>query len=336
MLSRHLPDADIVSLYKTLLDLKDCLPAVPRNTAPDPVNIIDPCTAREDRVVQDAVRTLARSAGVTIEELPAAGALTECCGFGGLVFNANPTLTQKINQQRAGQSDQDFLAYCAMCRDRLARVGKKTAHLLDLFWPQTDHPEQRRDPGFSGRHDNLARVKHRMLMELWQESPASPPAQTPAVPVRYSPGVKEILEDHFILESDIQQVLAHVGTGTPPFYNPENGTHIAFFRPARVCFWVAFQKHETGLDIVNAWSHRMQVIPNTLFVPGTPTEPHTETIVCRSCDNGELGFFKNHVEYQGSRFDVVLPQCKNCGMIYISPDIARGRMAEVEKILEDK
>jgi hypothetical protein len=58
--------------------------------------------------------------------------------------------------------------------------------------------------------------------------------------------------------------------------------------------------------------------------------------VCRSCDNGELGFFKNHVEYLGSRFDVVLPQCKNCGMIYISPDIARGRMAEVEKILEDK
>lgn len=256
MLSRHLPDADIVSLYKTLLGLKDCLPAVPRNTAPEPVNIIDPCTAREDHAVQDTVRTLARSAGVAIQELPAAGALTECCGFGGLVFNANPKLTQKINQQRAGQSDLNFLAYCAMCRDRLAKAGKKTAHLLDLFWPQTDHPD--------------------------------------------------------------------------------NGTHIAFFRPGRVCFWVAFQKHETGIEIVNAWSHRMQVIPNTLFVPGTPTEPHNETIVCRSCDNGELGFFKNHVEYLGSRFDVVLPQCRHCGKIYISPDIARGRMAEVEKILEDK
>jgi Fe-S oxidoreductase len=336
MLSRHLPDADIVSLYKTLLGLKDCLPAVPRNTAPEPVNIIDPCTAREDHAVQDTVRTLARSAGVIIQELPAAGALTECCGFGGLVFNANPKLTQKINQQRAGQSDLNFLAYCAMCRDRLAKAGKKTAHLLDLFWPQTDHPEQRKDPGFSGRHDNLAQVKHRMLAELWQESPDPALLKGPAVPVRYNPGVRQVLEDHFILESDIAQVLAHIGTGTPPFYNPDNGTHIAFFRPGRVCFWVAFQKHETGIEIVNAWSHRMQVIPNTLFVPGTPTEPHNETIVCRSCDNGELGFFKNHVEYLGSRFDVVLPQCRHCGKIYISPDIARGRMAEVEKILEDK
>jgi hypothetical protein len=223
-----------------------------------------------------------------------------------------------------------------MCRDRLARVGKKTAHLLDLFWPQTDHPEQRRDPGFSGRHNNLAQVKHRMLAELWQEplDPSLP--EGPAVPIRYSPGVRQTLEDHFILEYDIQQVLAHVGTGTPPFYNPDTRTHIAFFRPARVCFWVAFQQQETQIEIIDAWSHRMQVIPNTLFVPGTPAEPHNETIMCRACGDGELGFFKNHVEYLGSRFDVVLPQCKNCGRIYISPDIARGRMAEVEKILEDK
>ncbi len=336
MLSRQLPDVEIVSLYKTLQDLTDCLPAVPRKTGPDPVNIIDPCTAREDRAVQEAVRTLARSAGVIIKELPAAGALTECCGFGGLVFNANPRLSQKINQQRAGQSDQDFLAYCAMCRDRLAGAGKKTAHVLDLFWPQTDQPEQRKDPGFTGRHDNLAQAKHRMLAQLWQEPPAPPLTEGPAVPIRYRPGVKEILEEHFILESDIRQVMVHVGTGTPPFYNPDTRTHIAFFRPARVCFWVAFQPQETGIEIVNAWSHRMQVIPNTLFVPAPPTEPHNETIVCQSCDNGEMGFFKNHVAYLGSRFDVVLPQCKNCGMIYISPDIARGRMAEVEQILEDK
>jgi Fe-S oxidoreductase len=336
MLSRHLPGTDIVSLYKKLLDLADCLPAVTRETVPGPVSIIDPCTAREDRAVQETVRSLARSAGVTIEELPAAGALTECCGFGGLVFNAHPKLSQKINQQRAGQSDQDFLAYCAMCRDRLARVGKKTAHILDLYWPQTDHPEQRKDPGFSGRHDNLAHVKHRMLAEIWQEIPAPPLPEGSAVPLLYSPGVRQTLEDHFILESDIQQVLAHLGAGTPPFYNPDTRTCIAFFQPGRVCFWVAFQPRETRIEIVNAWSHRMQVIPNTLFVPGTPTEPHNETIVCQSCGGGELGFFKNHVEYLGSRFDVVLPQCKHCGRIYISPDIARGRMAEVEKILEDK
>jgi hypothetical protein len=42
------------------------------------------------------------------------------------------------------------------------------------------------------------------------------------------------------------------------------------------------------------------------------------------------------VEYLGSRFDVAMPQCTGCGGIYVSQALARGKMAEVEKILEDK
>ncbi len=210
----------------------------------------------------------------------------------GSGFQCQSTAQPKINQQRAGQSDQDFLAYCAMCRDRLAGAGKKTAHVLDLFWPQTDQPEQRKDPGFTGRHDNLAQAKHRMLAQLWQEPPAPPLTEGPAVPIRYRPGVKEILEEHFILESDIRQVMVHVGTGTPPFYNPDTRTHIAFFRPARVCFWVAFQPQETGIEIVNAWSHRMQVIPNTLFVPAPPRNHTTKPLCASPVTTGKWGFSK--------------------------------------------
>ncbi len=43
-----------------------------------------------------------------------------------------------------------------------------------------------------------------------------------------------------------------------------------------------------------------------------------------------------HIEYLGSVFPVDLPVCPKCGMILIPEALALGKMAEVEKALEDK
>jgi hypothetical protein len=42
------------------------------------------------------------------------------------------------------------------------------------------------------------------------------------------------------------------------------------------------------------------------------------------------------VTYLGNRFTADLPHCPVCGMVLISEELALGRMAEVEQILEDK
>jgi hypothetical protein len=42
------------------------------------------------------------------------------------------------------------------------------------------------------------------------------------------------------------------------------------------------------------------------------------------------------VEYLGNQFTAELPKCPACGMVLISEDLAMGKMAEVEQILEDK
>jgi hypothetical protein len=42
------------------------------------------------------------------------------------------------------------------------------------------------------------------------------------------------------------------------------------------------------------------------------------------------------IEYLGSAFPVDLPKCPKCGMIFIPESLANGKMAEVEKSLEDK
>jgi len=42
------------------------------------------------------------------------------------------------------------------------------------------------------------------------------------------------------------------------------------------------------------------------------------------------------VAYMKSRFTVDLMKCSECGLVFIPEDLATGKMAEVEKILEDK
>jgi hypothetical protein len=42
------------------------------------------------------------------------------------------------------------------------------------------------------------------------------------------------------------------------------------------------------------------------------------------------------VSYMGNRFNAELPQCPQCGFVFVSEEIAMGKMAEVERILEDK
>lgn len=42
------------------------------------------------------------------------------------------------------------------------------------------------------------------------------------------------------------------------------------------------------------------------------------------------------VEYLGNEFTAELPRCPKCGFVLISEELALGKMAEVEEILEDK
>ena len=42
------------------------------------------------------------------------------------------------------------------------------------------------------------------------------------------------------------------------------------------------------------------------------------------------------LEYLDSRFKVELPACPDCGLVLIPEELAMGKMAEVEQMLEDK
>lgn len=42
------------------------------------------------------------------------------------------------------------------------------------------------------------------------------------------------------------------------------------------------------------------------------------------------------VSYLGNSYPVDMLRCPNCGLVMVNEDLALGRMAEVEKALEDK
>jgi hypothetical protein len=65
------------------------------------------------------------------------------------------------------------------------------------------------------------------------------------------------------------------------------------------------------------------------------TRPEDLLWRCRKCDLPlELGSVA--VEYLGNQFSAELPRCPGCGLVLITEDLALGKMAEVEQILEDK
>jgi hypothetical protein len=42
------------------------------------------------------------------------------------------------------------------------------------------------------------------------------------------------------------------------------------------------------------------------------------------------------VAYMGSKHPVQLPRCPSCGIVFIPEQLATGKMAQIEQLLEDK
>jgi Fe-S oxidoreductase len=97
-------------------------------------SIHDPCSVRGEREIQNAVRSLAKTAGYTIEEHEHTRDNTHCCGMGGMVFLANATVGSGKASRTIHESPHDLVTYCATCRDIFAGQGKHSIHLLDLLF----------------------------------------------------------------------------------------------------------------------------------------------------------------------------------------------------------
>jgi len=252
----NLPDLPVESLW-TVLDNAE-LPRVRPVLKPQTMVIHDPCATRRDKDIQQSIRRIVAKLGVPFNELDHNSGLTTCCGYGGLMSFANHEVADKVVKRRIRESEADYLAYCAMCRDNFAARGKRVLHVLDLiFGTGSEDPAGRKGPGYSRRHENRAKLKTELLRDLWGEQTAE---KGPGMKLIISREVSELLESRMILEEDLQQVLHRAEMTGEKISDPKTGHFIAWRRPVNVTYWVEYSCGDTGLIIHNAYSHRMEVV----------------------------------------------------------------------------
>lgn len=261
LLRTHLPDMTVRSLWTTLE--RTGLPAgvgLPHRTAPQGavLAIHDPCTTRHEPDVRASVRALARLKGLAVTEI-GDPELTSCCGFGGLMSFVSPRVADLTLDRRAAASSDDFLTYCAMCRDNFARRGKRALHLLDLLFETGGDPASRPDPGFSSRQENRARLRQSLLASLWGEAPEPSTDAQPAV--HLADDVRDLAERRQILMTDVRAVIVHAEESGDRFLDGDSGHFLACLRPRTVTFWVEYAPCDDGYQVFGLYSHRMTVGP---------------------------------------------------------------------------
>ncbi len=254
-LGEFLPEMKARSLWTVIDEIGWPDGARPRLAGP--LAIHDPCTGRRAIDAQRAVRRLAGGLGVELRELGGAESTT-CCGFGGLASFANPEVTDKIVDRRIGESADDYLTYCAMCRDNFARHGKRSVHLLDLVFPSPDggDPAARPDPGFSRRRDNRVRLKARMLRETWGEDMTDP---TPEINLIVPENVRADMERKLVLVEDVARAIAEAEASGRKLKDKATGRSIATLRIGEFTCWAEYEATALGFLLHRAWGHRMQV-----------------------------------------------------------------------------
>jgi NADPH-dependent glutamate synthase beta subunit-like oxidoreductase len=254
MFKDHAAAMPVESLW-TVLDRVGLPPSVaPANSTV--VAIHDPCTTRNDTDIQDSVRHLLGKLGVQVSELKDNRSLTTCCGYGGLMSLANPEIADKVVNRRIQESEADYLTYCAMCRDNFAAKGKRTFHLLDLILGTSNGDPAKRGPGYSQRHENRAKLKSRLLQDLWGENVA---IEEDPIKLLISPEVVQLMEQRMILAEDVQKVIAHAESTGEKIEDTVTGRYLASYRPVAVTYWVEYSAIDMGFEVHNVYSHRMEV-----------------------------------------------------------------------------
>ena len=288
----HLPEMESVPIWQVLEEA-----GLPRTTCAasgTTVAVADPCITRHDPETRESVRRIAGALGIAIDEFLLSGGKPECCGYGGLMFNANPKLAKEVIDHRTraempppakpfvqpggwyrtarqegtdtayyrtGVSDHDYLAYCAMCRDRLAAAGKRASHLVELLFPAVEggDPAGRGWISWSERRANRAKVKEAILRELGEKGEVTM-AEHEGITLFMTDEVQRRIDERRILEDDIRQVIHQAEQSGKRLKNLQAGSYLACHQPENVTFWVDYTPVENGFTVHNAYCHRMKIV----------------------------------------------------------------------------
>jgi NADPH-dependent glutamate synthase beta subunit-like oxidoreductase len=320
---QHLPEIKGRLIYEWLAlnDDELCYPNYIRASC-----VFDPCSSRTNEAGRTAVRKLAEKSGFSLSELDLSGPKAACCGFGGHIYPANPSLLGKVINKRTAAAESTYITYCANCRDFFLHEGKDSLHILDILFAAEISVKL---PGFSERRQNRAALKERFTGLL------SKP-RVPSVTLDIPDAILRKMNDLLLLNEDAEDIVALSELTGAKLINIDGGRFVAYGKSLSVTIWVEYEMcSEARAVLHNIYSHRMSIKPGTQGerrIAGTPDE---SGLICAKCriplEKSETKF-----EYLKHEFSHAIPKCPICDQAYISEELVLGKMLEVETMLEDK
>lgn len=251
MFGKYLPEIEGVFLYDLVLQAGTCLLEKAQG---ETVSVFDPCASREEPGVQQAIRALARQAGLVLEPLPLEKRLAACCSWGGQVKIAHPPYARYVTEARIAGSEYPYLAYCANCRDIFAAAGKPCYHILDIIFGL--NAAERVPPTITERRENRARLKKQVLSEFWQSEVEMKQSK---IKLHISPQLRKMLDSDMILEADIEAVIEQCESSGKKILDPSSGHLIGHLQIGKVTYWAEYLPVDEGFELVKAYSHRMGI-----------------------------------------------------------------------------
>ncbi len=217
-----------------------------------PIAIHDACGARGDAETQQSIRRIAESLGCIVEDTPYSGDKSPCCGYGGLTQFTNREVAKKMTDKCLERSDLPYLSYCMACRDRFAREGRESMHLLELVYgTSADHC-----PDISEKRFNRLSLRNELLKEIWKEEVDEVEL---GFTIDYTPEAIAMMDDRMILKTDVIRVLQNLKETGEAIFDGDSGFCVTRARLGNVTFWVKYTETETGYLVHRAYSHRMNV-----------------------------------------------------------------------------
>ena len=217
-----------------------------------PIAIHDACGARGDHRTQESIRRIAESLGCQVQETEYEGDQSPCCGYGGLTQFTNREMAKKMTDKCLERSDLPYLSYCMACRDRFAREGRESMHLLELVYgTSADHC-----PDISEKRFNRLSLRNELLKEIWKEEVDEVDL---GFTIEYTPEAIAMMDDRMILKTDVIRVLQNLKETGEAIFDGDSGLCVTRARLGNVTFWVKYTETETGFMVHRAYSHRMNV-----------------------------------------------------------------------------
>jgi Fe-S oxidoreductase len=288
--------------------------------------VFDPCSSRADAAGQMAVRKLAEKSGFSLSELDLSGPEAACCGFGGHIYPTNPSLFDKVVGTRAAATGSAYITYCANCRDLFLHEGKDSRHILDILFSAETQAEL---PDLSERRRNRAALKGRFTGRVSRP-------RVPAVTLDISGALRDKMNRRLLLSEDAEDVVVRSERKGAKLINPDNEHFIGYGRSLSVTIWVEYEmRSETRAVLHNIYSHRMHIKPEASGERRTVAAADKGGLICAKCRTPLLEI-ETRFEYLKHEFSHAIPKCPVCGLVYVSEELAEGKMFEVETMLEDK